>query len=211
MKTPYYIEYCIIFTNLIYLIHSTNHCSNNLLIPIALHTTQYICIVFLGIEAEILQPLVEYFYTGKITVTNDNVIGLLEATSLLLLPKVVEACGQFLANHIDEANSLKIWAIATSRNYCGLQWLAGEALRFMQLHFESIWKEPEFILEAKNGGLNYEQLTRLLEADDLCVDTEENVYYCVSRWLNRSVTYLILITSLKHLGTSYNLLFNDPM
>ena len=106
---------------------------------------------FLGIEAEILQPLVEYFYTGKITVTNDNVIGLLEATSLLLLPKVVEACGQFLANHIDEANSLKIWAIATSRNYCGLQWLAGEALRFMQLHFESIWKEPEFILEAKNG------------------------------------------------------------
>ena len=166
---------------------------------------------FLGIEAEILQPLVEYFYTGKITVTNDNVIGLLEATSLLLLPKVVEACGQFLANHIDEANSLKIWAIATSRNYCGLQWLAGEALRFMQLHFESIWKEPEFILEAKNGGLNYEQMTRLLEADDLCVDTEENVYYCVSRWLNRSVTYLILITSLKHLGTSYNLLFNDPM
>ena len=68
------------------------------------------------------------------------------------------------------------------RNYCGLDWLAGEAIRFMQLHFESIWKEPEFLIE---DSLNYEQLTRLLEADDLCVDCEDNVYYCVTRWLNR--------------------------
>ena len=75
------------------------------------------------------------------------------------------------------------------RNYCGLDWLAGEAIRFMQLHFESIWKEPEFLIE---DSLNYEQLTRLLEADDLCVDCEDNVYYCVTRWLNR---YVVELTS----------------
>ena len=43
-------------------------------------------------------------------------------------------------------------------------------------------REPEFLTE---DTLNYEQLTRLLEADDLMVDTEDNVYYCVTRWLSR--------------------------
>ena len=93
-----------------------------------------------GVESEFLRELVDYFYTGEITVTNENVIGLLEAASLLLLPKLVEACGRFLANHIDETNSLRIWALATSRTYCGLEWLAGEAIRFMQLHFEALWR-----------------------------------------------------------------------
>ena len=52
---------------------------------------------------------------------------------------------------------------------------------FPYSHFLPI-REPEFLTE---DTLNYEQLTRLLEADDLMVDTEDNVYYCVTRWLSR--------------------------
>ena len=93
-------------------------------------------------ESEILKPLIDFFYTGEINITSDNVIGLLTASSQLLLPNLVQACGQFLADFcLDEENCLRIFAIATSQNFAGnLGWLEAEAMRFIQLHFESIWQ-----------------------------------------------------------------------
>ena len=95
-----------------------------------------------GMESEILKSLIDFFYTGEIRITNDNVIGLLTASSQLLLPNLVQACGQFLADFcLDEENCLRIFAIATSQNFAGnLGWLEAEAMRFIQLHFESIWQ-----------------------------------------------------------------------
>ena len=146
-------------------------------------------------EAEILRSLIDYFYTGQITLSNDNVIGILAAASQLLLPNLVEACGQFLADFcLDEANCLRILAIASSQSFAGnLGWLEAEAMRYIQLHFESIWQRPEFIGqttedenatdEEKCSKMDWMQLSKLLSADDLCVDSEENVYNCILRWL----------------------------
>jgi hypothetical protein len=148
---------------------------------------------------------VDYFYTGTIRITNDNVMSLLEAASLLLLPNLVQSCGRYLSNSLDVSNCLRILAIATSCTFgLGLEWLEEHAIRFSQLHFEAIWRSPEFIgrgatadssEEERDVEENYDdeasfmltssQLTRLLEADDLCVDSEESVYYCVTRWVNR--------------------------
>lgn len=134
-------------------------------------------------EAAILRPLVDYFYSGKISITNDNVISLLEAASLLLLPTLLQACCKFLANGLDEANCLRVLAIATSRNFgLDLEWLEKEVVRFIQLHFEVVWRSSEDFV----GLLNCTQLQRLLEADDLVVDSEENVFNCVSKWLQQN-------------------------
>ena len=35
-----------------------------------------------GVDGELLEPLVAYFYTGKIVISNDNVLGLLQGDSL---------------------------------------------------------------------------------------------------------------------------------
>ena len=35
-----------------------------------------------GVDGELLEPLVEYFYTGKIIISNDNVLGLLQGDTL---------------------------------------------------------------------------------------------------------------------------------
>ena len=93
-------------------------------------------------ESEILKALIDFFYSGGISITNDNVLGLLAASSQLLLPNLVQACGQFLADFcLDEENCLRIFAIATSQNFAGnLGWLEAEAMRYIQLHFESIWQ-----------------------------------------------------------------------
>lgn len=150
-----------------------------------------------GVDPSLLAILVDYFYTGCITVTEDNVLGLLEASSLLLLPDLVQACGQFLSDHLDVSNCLRIRAIATAWDYGGLDWLAMAASRFVQLNFEQVWRSPEFIGHLDDGScddassfttepmlplLNAKQLANLLRADDLCVDSEESVFYCVERW-----------------------------
>ena len=144
-------------------------------------------------EAELLQPLVDYFYTGSINIDDDNVMSLLEAASLLLLPKLVQACGKYLASRLEVDNCLKIHAVATSRDFgTDLDWLRGRIERFIQLHFEEVWKTPEFIgceniddeAEVEDEpAIEVNQLARLLQADDLCVDSEESVFYCVDRYL----------------------------
>ena len=166
-----------------------------------LKTLTFFCLINLGIESEILKPLIDFFYTGRISITNENVIGLLASASQLLLPNLVQACGQFLADFcLDEENCLRILGLATSQNFAGnLGWLETEAMRYIQLHFESIWQRPEFIgqLTSEENALNeadeekcpvldWMQLTKLLSADDLCVDSEENVYNCILRWLMSS-------------------------
>ena len=46
----------------------------------------------LDVPADVLDGFVDYFYTGRIAIDGDNVADLLNAASLCLLPKLVEAC-----------------------------------------------------------------------------------------------------------------------
>eukprot|EP00093_Oithona_nana_P008981 08981.XXX_98250_96527_1 [CDS] Oithona nana genome sequencing. len=45
--------------------------------------------------------------------------------------------------------------------------------------------------EEKCPILDWMQLSKLLSADDLCVDSEENVYNCILRWLMSSSTIVL--------------------
>lgn len=132
-----------------------------------------------GVESDVLEAVVLYFYSGQITISNDNVIGLLGAASLLLLPRLVEACGQFLSTCLDQSNCLHILAMATSHDFGdSLDALKTDAIRYIQLHFQSIYDNEDFPMDVN-------QLTKLLLSDDLCVDNEENVFACVTSWIKR--------------------------
>ena len=43
-----------------------------------------------GVEESDLEPIVNYFYTGVISINGDNVGTILSAASLLLLPRLVQ-------------------------------------------------------------------------------------------------------------------------
>ena len=51
-------------------------------------------LVLPGVQENDLEPIVNYFYTGVITINGDNVGSLLSAASLLLLPRLVQ--GNFM-------------------------------------------------------------------------------------------------------------------
>ena len=51
-------------------------------------------LVLHGVEESDLEPIVNYLYTGVITINGDNVASILSAASLLLLPRLVQ--GKFV-------------------------------------------------------------------------------------------------------------------
>ena len=148
-------------------------------------------------DQDILEPLVDYMYSGQITICNDNVIGLLQAASLLLLPRLVEACGHFLSAVLDQSNCLHILTIATSLDFGdSLAKLEKDAIRYIQLHFEDIWRQLGSIIQQEEDheqeesvatapAMDHRQLAKLLAADDLCADSEESVFHCVQNWMQQ--------------------------
>ena len=124
-------------------------------------------------------------------------IGLLQAASLLLIPNLVEACGSFLARCLDPSNCLTILATASADFGDSLVPLKKEAIRYIQLHFEDVWQQLAYDFEASpsveseddsEGAelMDHLHMTALLSSDDLCVQSEENVFTCLQNWLLHS-------------------------
>lgn len=59
-----------------------------------------------------IEVLIDYAYTGQITITTDNVQVLLPASSLLQMPDVREACCRFLLRQLHPTNCLGIRSFA---------------------------------------------------------------------------------------------------
>ena len=64
------------------------------------------------VEPGILTLLVEYCYTRKIVITEDNVGNIFIASKMLLFKEVTETCSQFMKNNIQPDNCLGIKAFA---------------------------------------------------------------------------------------------------
>lgn len=64
------------------------------------------------VDPTALDLLIEYAYTGEITITPDNVQVLLPASSLLQIQEVREACCRFLMKQLDPTNCLGIRSFA---------------------------------------------------------------------------------------------------
>lgn len=64
------------------------------------------------IDVSSLKQLIDYAYTGEITITEDNVQVLLPVSSLLQIQSVREACCKFLLRQLHPSNCLGIRSFA---------------------------------------------------------------------------------------------------
>lgn len=69
-------------------------------------------VILHDIDPTAVDLLIEYAYTGEITITPDNVQVLLPASSLLQMQEVREACCRFLMRQLDPTNCLGIRSFA---------------------------------------------------------------------------------------------------
>ncbi|XP_035674545.1 kelch-like protein 24 [Branchiostoma floridae] len=120
-----------------------------------------------------LQLLVDYAYTSKVTITENNATELMEAASFFQVPPVSHACTKFLSDNLSVTNCMKIVTLGGMLNPN----LETEALSYAMKEFAVASQTPEFF------NLTKGQFIKLISSDDLNAP-EETVYTSVLKWIN---------------------------
>uniref|UniRef100_A0A665TQI8 BTB domain-containing protein n=1 Tax=Echeneis naucrates TaxID=173247 RepID=A0A665TQI8_ECHNA len=129
-------------------------------------------------EPDIIELLIEFIYTARISVNSSNVQSLLDAANQYQIEPVKKMCVEFLKGQIDATNCLGISALADCMDCPELK---AAATDFFQLHFTEVYKLDEFL------QLDVTQLTHLLHQDKLTVRAEAQIYDAAVRWLKYDV------------------------
>ncbi|XP_068603138.1 kelch-like protein 7 [Brachionichthys hirsutus] len=125
-------------------------------------------------DPDVVELLIEFIYTARISVNSSNVQSLLDAANQYQIEPVKKMCVEVLKGQIDATNCLGISALADCMD-CPEMKAAAED--FFQLHFTEVYKLDEFL------QLDVMQLTHLLHQDKLTVRAEAQIYDAAVRWL----------------------------
>ena len=128
-------------------------------------------------DADILSSLVDFAYTGEISVTVENVQEILSAASLLQISHVQNLCCEFLKNQLDASNCLGIKCFAEAN---GCSQLSDIINTFARQHFQDVASGSEFL------NNNWESVASLISSSELNVKREEEVYTSVLEWVKQS-------------------------
>lgn len=127
---------------------------------------------------EPLEMIVQYCYSGRIDLREENVETLLATACLLQMNSVVTACCNFLAKQLHPSNCIGFALFAEQQSCYTLLDLAN---KYTNNHFMCVCKNQEFY------QLDVKQLANLLKSDDLNVTTEQDVFHALMSWVQHDL------------------------
>lgn len=130
------------------------------------------------IDPMALSLLIDYAYTGQISVNEDNVQTLLPVASLLQISAIRDACCTFLLRQLHPSNCLGIRNFADAHSCEQLQVTSH---KYALDNFRKVSLTDEFV------SLSFDELIGLVSSDQLNVGDEETVYNAVIRWVKHDV------------------------
>ncbi|XP_042312293.1 kelch-like protein 35 [Sceloporus undulatus] len=131
-----------------------------------------------AIHAPSMSLVLDYMYSGDVSIQEDNVEGLLELSSLLQIPRLKDACVAFLEGQLHTCNCLGIMRFASSFSISSL---AEKSKRIALEGFIEVSHQEEFL------GLDAKELEICLSSDWLAVPKEEVVFEALMRWVHHDV------------------------
>nr|BAC86148.1 unnamed protein product [Homo sapiens] len=146
------------------------------------------------VEPAVVGQLVDFVYTGRLTITQGNVEALTRTAARLHFPSVQKVCGRYLQQQLDAANCLGICEFGEQQ---GLLGVAAKAWAFLRENFEAVAREDEFL------QLPRERLVTCLAGDLLQVQPEQGRLEALMRWVRHDpqarAVHLPELLSLVHL------------
>lgn len=127
------------------------------------------------VEPAMLETLLQYAYTGAVSITQANVQSLMAASNLLQVLSVRDACSLFMEKHMDASNCLGIHCFAETMN---CERLKEMAKAFTLSNFPDVTVHEEFL------NLSRAKLVELVSSDALDVPREEDVFTAALNWFN---------------------------
>ncbi|CAJ0963748.1 unnamed protein product [Ranitomeya imitator] len=131
-----------------------------------------------GVEPNALWALVQYSYTGRLELKEDNIESLLSTACLLQQSQVVEACCKFLMKQLHPSNCLGIRSFADAQGCTDLHKVAHN---YTMEHFMEVIRNQEFLL------LPGAEISKLLASDDMNIPNEETILNALLTWVRHDV------------------------
>ena len=132
------------------------------------------------VDADVIESIIEFAYTGLLQITTENVERILEHATLLQFPEVCDICCSFLKGQLSPMNCIGI------RHFVSLH-ACKEFLKvvdnFIKRNFCKVVTSEEFM------SIPYDLFKYLLSCHDLNVDCEERVYVAMIKWLKFDINY----------------------
>ncbi|KAJ8290974.1 hypothetical protein GJAV_G00019840 [Gymnothorax javanicus] len=163
-----------------------------------------------GITPDILGSIVDYVYTGTITITMETVLPLMQAASMLQYPQLFEACSTFLQGQLSPDNCLSMIRLSEIL-HCGS--LRKKAQEMAMRCFSDVSASEDF------RELPLPELMCYLEDDRLCAE-EEQVFETLLAWIHHdpfsrrgAIHDLFRRVRLRYIHPTYLFQFiaNDPL
>ncbi|XP_047672920.1 kelch-like protein 10 [Tachysurus fulvidraco] len=129
-----------------------------------------------GVSPEIMDFIIHYMYTQDIQVTTDEVETLLATANYLLIQDLVMSCCEFIQEHLNPDNCLRVWQYADTHSCYELR---DQAYMYTLHHFEDV----VFSQSGKFLELTMEQLSDILEKDELNIKEEKTAFQAVFLWI----------------------------
>ncbi|XP_019483589.1 PREDICTED: kelch-like protein 30 [Hipposideros armiger] len=129
------------------------------------------------VEAAVVGQLVDFVYTGRLTITQANVEALTRTAACLHFPAVQKACGRYLQQQLDATNCLGICEFGEQQ---GLLGVAAKAWAFLRENFEAVAREDEFL------QLSQDRLATCLASDLLQAQPEQSRLEALLRWVRHN-------------------------
>ena len=133
-------------------------------------------VTFNDISPDAFQTVIDFIYTGDVTITEDTVWSLLDVTSLMQVHDLHKVIVEYLNEVLNVQNGLQFRKLGVIYSLTGF---VNNADKYILKHFQ------EFLLQKEFFNLNVDDLESLLESDDLNVEAETKVYEVVVKWTNQ--------------------------
>ncbi|XP_060761234.1 kelch-like protein 10 [Neoarius graeffei] len=130
------------------------------------------------ISSEMMELIMEYAYTYRVHITEENVHELLITADYLMVRSLVSECCAFLKAQLCLENCIGIWCFACVHAF---EKLKQQAFRFILHNFEEMVRISEEFLE-----LTVEQLGEIIENDELNVKQENVVFETILQWMRHA-------------------------
>lgn len=163
-----------------------------------------------GISPTILSSIIDYVYTGLVSLSMDVVLPLMQVASMLQYVRLFEICSSFLQENLSPDNCLSMIRLSEIMNCSSLR----EKAKEMAMKSFSEVSACEDLCE-----LSLSELMGYLDDDNLCAE-EEQVFEALVAWIHHdpmsrrgTISDLFKKVRLRHIHPTYLFQFiaNDPL
>lgn len=138
-------------------------------------------IVIKGVNADMLEKLIDYSYTRTLRITTDNIWNLLPAASMLAFHDIENACDEFLKSVLFENPGECLAVCSFVKNY-NLMELAEKSISIAIDLFADVTKTDAFL------NLSFEMLENILKGKKRIALNEEAIFKAIMKWIQHDET-----------------------